>query len=54
MLRMDNTNNDFRSYGKADEEFETMESVIKKALEIVQEYEKLTESSKKINRGKSF
>jgi hypothetical protein len=29
-----------------DEEFETMESIIKNALEIVEEYEKQIESSK--------
>ena len=47
MLRMDNTNSEIdRLYRKADEEFETMESVIKKALEIVREYERLKKSSK--------
>ncbi len=50
MLRLDYTNSDIdRLSGKADDEFETIETVINHALEIVKEYEKLIKSSK-INR----
>ena len=46
MLRMNHTNDDFEEfYGEIDEEFETLESVIKSALEIVDVYEKQVESS---------
>ena len=46
MLRMNHTNDDFEEfYGKIDEEFETLESVIKSALEIIDTYKKLIESS---------
>ena len=46
MLRMNHTNDDFEEfYGKIDEEFETLESVIKSALEIINVYEKQIESS---------
>ena len=46
MLRMNHTNDDFEEfYGEIDEEFETLESVIKSALEIIDTYEKLIESS---------
>ena len=46
MLRMNHTNDDFEEfYGEIDEEFETLESVIKSALEIIDVYEKQVESS---------
>ena len=46
MLRMDHTNDDLEEYfGEMDKEFETLESVIKSALEIIDTYEKLVESS---------
>ena len=46
MLRMNHTNDDFKEFnGEIDEEFETLESVIKSALEIIDTYEKLIESS---------
>ena len=46
MLRLNHTNDDFEEfYGEIDEEFETLESVIKSALEIIDTYEKLIESS---------
>ena len=46
MLRMNHTNDDFEEfYGEIDEEFETLESVIKSALEIINIYEKQIESS---------
>ena len=46
MLRMNHTNDDFKEFnGEIDEEFETLESVIKSALEIVDVYEKQVESS---------
>ncbi len=47
MLRLNYTNGDLDELSeKMDEEFETMESIIKNALEIVDEYEKQIESSK--------
>ena len=47
MLRLDYTNSDVDQLSeKMDKEFETMESIIKNALEIVDEYEKQIESSK--------
>ncbi len=47
MLRLDYTNSDVDQLSeKMDNEFETMESIIKDALEIVDEYEKQIESSK--------
>ena len=47
MLRLNYTNGDIDKISeKMDEEFETMESIIKNALEIVEEYEKQIESSK--------
>ena len=47
MLRLNYTNGDLdKLYEKMDDEFETMESIIKNALEIVDEYEKQIESSK--------
>ena len=47
MLRLNYTNSDIDALSeKMDEEFETMESIIKNALEIVEEYEKQIESSK--------
>ena len=47
MLRLDYTNSDVDELSeKMDKEFETMESIIKGALEIVDEYEKQIESSK--------
>ena len=47
MLRLDYTNSDVDQLSeKMDKEFETMESIIKDALEIVDEYEKQIESSK--------
>ncbi len=50
MLRLDYTNSDVDELSeKIDKEFETIESVIKSALEIVDEYEKQIESSK-LNR----
>ncbi len=50
MLRLDYTNSDLDELSeKMDNEFETMESIIKNALEIVHEYEKQIESSK-LNR----
>ena len=46
MLRMDHTNDDLEEFFEdMDEEFETLESVIKNALEIVNVYEKQVESS---------
>ena len=46
MLRMNHTNDDFEEfYGEIDEEFETLESVIKSALEIINVYKKQIESS---------
>ena len=50
VLRLNYTNSDIDKISeKMDDEFETMESIIKNALEIVEEYEKQIESSK-INR----
>ena len=47
MLRLNYTNGDLDELSeKMDDEFETMESIIKNALEIVEEYEKQIESSK--------
>jgi hypothetical protein len=47
MLRLNYTNGDLDELSeKMDDEFETMESIIKNALEIVDEYEKQIESSK--------
>ena len=47
VLRLNYTNSDIDEISeKMDEEFETMESIIKNALEIVEEYEKQIESSK--------
>ena len=47
MLRLNYTNGDIDKISeKMGEEFETMESIIKNALEIVEEYEKQIESSK--------
>ena len=47
MLRLNYTNGDLDELSKKmDDEFETMESIIKNALEIVDEYEKQIESSK--------
>ncbi len=46
MLRMNHTNNDLEEFfGEMDEEFETLESVIKSALEIIDVYEKQIELS---------
>ena len=46
MLRLNYTNSDIYEFSeKMDNEFETMESIIKSALEIVEEYEKQIESS---------
>jgi len=46
MLRMNHTNNDLEEFfGEMNEEFETLESVIKNALEIVDAYEKQVELS---------
>jgi len=50
MLRLNYTNCDLDELSeKMDNEFETIESIIKGALEIVDEYEKQIESSK-LNR----
>ena len=47
MLRLNSTNSDLDELSeKMDDEFETIESIIKNALEIVEEYEKQIESSK--------
>ncbi len=47
VLRLNYTNSDFNELSeKMDNEFETIESIIKNALEIVEEYEKQIESSK--------
>ena len=47
VLRLNYTNSDIYELSeKMDNEFETIESVIKNALEIVDEYEKQIESSK--------
>ena len=47
VLRLNYTNSDIYELSeKMDNEFETIESVIKNALEIVEEYEKQIESSK--------
>ena len=46
MLRMNHTNDDLGEFfGELDDEFETLESVIKSALEIVDVYEKQVELS---------
>lgn len=46
MLRMNHTNDDLKNFfGEMDEEFETLESVIKNALEIIDAYEKQVELS---------
>ncbi len=46
MLRMNHTNDDLEEFfGEMDEEFETLESVIKSALAIVEVYEKQIELS---------
>jgi len=46
MLRIDHTNDNLEEfYEEMDEEFETLESVIKNALEIIDVYEKLVKSS---------
>jgi hypothetical protein len=46
MLQLNYTNSDVDDLSeKMDNEFETMESIIKSALEIVDEYEKQIESS---------
>ena len=46
MLRIDHTNDDLEEFfGEMDEEFETLESVIKNAVEIVDVYEKQVELS---------
>ena len=46
MLRMNHTNDDLESFfEEVDEEFETLESVIKNALEIIDVYEKQIELS---------
>ena len=46
MLRMDHTNDDLKNFFvDMDEEFETLENVIKSALEIADAYEKQFESS---------
>ena len=47
MLRLNYTNSDIDELSeKMDDEFETIESIIKNALKIVEEYEKQIESSK--------
>ena len=47
VLRLNYTNSDVDKFTeKMNDEFETMESIIKNALEIVEEYEKQIESSK--------
>ena len=47
VLRLNYTNSDIDKFTeKMDDEFETIESIIKNALEIVEEYEKQIESSK--------
>jgi len=47
VLRLNYTNSDIDELSeKMDNEFETMESIIKNALKIVEEYEKQIESSK--------
>ncbi len=47
MLRLNSTTSDLDELSeKMDNEFETIESIIKNALEIVEEYEKQIESSK--------
>ena len=47
MLRLNCTNSNLDELSeKMDNEFETMESIIKNALKIVEEYEKQVESSK--------
>lgn len=46
MLRMNHTNDDLEEFfGEMDEEFETLESVIESALEIIDVYEKQIELS---------
>jgi len=46
MLQMNHTNNDLENFFRdMDGEFETLENVIKNALEIVDAYEKQFESS---------
>lgn len=46
MLRMKHTNDDLKSFfGEMDNEFETLENVIRNALEIINAYEKQVESS---------
>ena len=47
VLRLNYSNSDVDKFTeKMDDEFETMESIIKNALDIVEEYEKQIESSK--------
>ncbi len=46
MLRMNHTNDDLEEFfGEMNEEFETLEDVIKSALEIIDVYEKRVELS---------
>lgn len=46
MLCMNHTNDNLKNFfGEIDEEFETLESVIKNALEIIDTYEKQIELS---------
>ena len=46
MLQINHTNNDLEEYfGEMDKEFETIESVIKNALDIIDVYEKQIELS---------
>lgn len=46
MLQMNHTNDDLEEFfGEIDKEFETLESVIQSALEIINIYEKQVESS---------
>lgn len=46
MLRMNHTNDDLEYFfGKMDKEFQTLESVIKSALELIKAHEKEIESS---------
>ncbi len=46
MLRISHTNDDLEYFfGKSDKEFQTLESVIKNALDLINRYEKEIESN---------
>jgi uncharacterized membrane protein len=55
MLRLKDTNDDEMEsfFGEMNNEFETLENVIRNALEIIDAYEKEVESSKQIQHFKN-